>query len=155
MALSIPYSNSQTKTTTQIYSKKFSNTQKHRVSSYYLIISNRHDPFGSSSTDASRICLIFSLLLLTIVLFHLIPYFNQINNTPINSLWIVIPATSLEIQSMHHKIKDKDDQPTGRQRIVIPSFDLYIKEVGVGSRPNRITIFAYYKWEPHPKIQQC
>lgn len=142
MALSTPYSNSQTKTTTQIYSKTFPNTQKHRVSSYYLI-SNRHDPFGSSSTNASKICLIFSLLLLTIVLFHLIPHFNQINNTPINSLWIVIPATSSEIQSMLHKIKDKDDQPTGRQRTVIPSFDLYIKEVGVGSRPNRITIFAY------------
>ena len=44
---------------------------------------------------------------------------------------------------MIHEIKDKDGLPTGKQRIVIPVFVLYSKEVGAGSGPKRITIFVY------------
>ena len=46
-------------------------------------------------------------------------------------------------QPIIHEIKDKDDIPTGKQRIVIPAFDLYNKELGEGSGPNKITKFAY------------
>ena len=44
---------------------------------------------------------------------------------------------------MIHDIEDKEDSPTGKQRIVIPAFDLYSKEVGACSGHNRVTIFAY------------
>ena len=44
---------------------------------------------------------------------------------------------------MLHEIKDTVDQPAGKQRIVIPVFDLYSKEVGTGSGPNRVTTFTY------------
>ena len=46
-------------------------------------------------------------------------------------------------QPMLHEIKYTIDQPTGKQRIVIPVFDLYSKEAGTGSGPNRVTIFTY------------
>ena len=44
---------------------------------------------------------------------------------------------------MIHNIEDKEGNPTGQQRIVIPGFDFYSKEVGTGSGQNRITTFAY------------
>ena len=44
---------------------------------------------------------------------------------------------------MIHNIEDKEGNPTGQQRIVIPSFDFYSNEVGAGSGQNRITTFAY------------
>ena len=34
---------------------------------------------------------------------------------------------------MIHKIEDKEGNPTGQQRIIIPGFDFYSKEVGSGS----------------------
>ena len=44
---------------------------------------------------------------------------------------------------MIHKIEDKEGHPTGQQRIIIPGFHFYSKEVGAGSGQNRITTFAY------------
>ena len=34
---------------------------------------------------------------------------------------------------MIHSIEDKEGNPSGQQRIVIPGFDFYSKEVGAGS----------------------
>ena len=33
---------------------------------------------------------------------------------------------------MIHEVKDKEGNPTGKQKIVIPAFDRYSKEVGEG-----------------------
>ena len=44
---------------------------------------------------------------------------------------------------MIHKIEDKEGHPTGQQRIIIPGFHFYSKEVGAGGGQNRITTFAY------------
>ena len=42
-----------------------------------------------------------------------------------------------------HQIKYNKGNPTGKQKIVIPTFDLYSKEVGDGNGNERVTIFAY------------
>ena len=41
-----------------------------------------------------------------------------------------------EIKSMLLDIKDGEGEPTGNQRILIPGFDLYSKEVGDGTGIN-------------------
>ena len=40
-------------------------------------------------------------------------------------------------------IKDSEGEPTGKQRILIPAFNIYSKEVSDGTGMKRITIFAY------------
>ena len=42
-----------------------------------------------------------------------------------------------------YDIKSKNGNPTGKEHIVIPAFDLYSKEIGECSGPNRIATFAY------------
>ena len=56
-------------------------------------------------------------------------------------MWIDIEDT--ECQQMIHEVKDKEDNPTGKQKIVIPAFDLYSKEVGEGQGYDCITTLAY------------
>ena len=46
-------------------------------------------------------------------------------------------------QPIFHDIKDKNGQLTGKQRILIPVFELYSKDVGTCRRSNRITKFVY------------
>ena len=41
-----------------------------------------------------------------------------------------------------HQIKDNKGKPTGQQKIAIPSFDVYSKEVGDGNGNKRVTTFA-------------
>ena len=49
-----------------------------------------------------------------------------------------------EIKSMLLDIKDGEGEPTGNQRILIPGFDLYSKEVGDGTG---INLYYYiYIW---------
>ena len=47
-----------------------------------------------------------------------------------------------ESAPMIHQIKDSSEK-TGQQKIVIPAFDLYSKEIGDGNGNERITTFAY------------
>ena len=42
-----------------------------------------------------------------------------------------------------HQIKDNKGNPTGKQKNVIPDFDLYSKEIGDGNGNERVTTFAY------------
>ena len=42
-----------------------------------------------------------------------------------------------------HQVTDKKGNPTGQQKIIIPAFDLYSKEVGDGNGNERVTTFAY------------
>ena len=56
-------------------------------------------------------------------------------------MWIDIEEK--ECQQMIHEVKDKEGDPTRKQRIVIPAFDLYSKEVGEGQGYDRITTLAY------------
>ena len=48
-----------------------------------------------------------------------------------------------ESAPMIHQIKDSAGKPTGKQRITIPAFDLYSKEVGDVNGNERVTIFVY------------
>ena len=48
-----------------------------------------------------------------------------------------------EYQQMIHEVKDKEGNPTRKQEIVIPAFDLYSKEVKEGQGYDRITTLAY------------
>ena len=47
-----------------------------------------------------------------------------------------------ESAPMVHQIKDGAGKPTGKQKVVIPAFALYSKEVCDGNRNERITTFA-------------
>ena len=47
------------------------------------------------------------------------------------------------IKPMIREIRDKEGLTTGKQRIIIQVFDLYSKEVGIGSETNKIKTFAY------------
>ena len=42
-----------------------------------------------------------------------------------------------------HQEIDSKRQFTGKERIIIPSFDLHSREVGSGNGKDRVTIFAY------------
>ena len=44
---------------------------------------------------------------------------------------------------MIHEVKDMEGNPTGKQKIVIPTFVLYSKEVGKGQGYDRITTLTY------------
>ena len=44
---------------------------------------------------------------------------------------------------MIHQKKDSSGKETGQQKIVIPTFDLYSKEIGDGNGNVRTTNFAY------------
>ena len=44
---------------------------------------------------------------------------------------------------MIHEVKDKEGNPIGKQKKLIPAFDLYSKEVGEGQGYYRITTLAY------------
>ena len=44
---------------------------------------------------------------------------------------------------MIHQIKDSSGKNTGRQKIVIPAFDLYSKKIGDGNENERVTTYTY------------
>ena len=48
-----------------------------------------------------------------------------------------------ETKKLMHPIKDKNGKPTGSERIVLPPFDLYSKNIGHGNGDQRISTFAY------------
>ena len=48
-----------------------------------------------------------------------------------------------EYQQMIHEVKDKEGNTTGKQKIVIPAFDLYSKKVGERQGYDRITTLVY------------
>ena len=48
-----------------------------------------------------------------------------------------------ECQQMIHEVNDKEDNSTGKQKLMIPVFDLYSKEVGEEQEYDCITILAY------------
>ena len=48
-----------------------------------------------------------------------------------------------ESAPMVHQIKESAGKPIGKERIVIPAFGHYSKEVGDGNRNERVTTFAY------------
>ena len=56
-------------------------------------------------------------------------------------MWIDIEDE--QSKDMLVDIKDAEGNPTGKQRIVIPAFDIYSKEVGKGQGRDRVTTFAY------------
>ena len=48
-----------------------------------------------------------------------------------------------ESAPMVYQIKESAGKPIGKERIVIPAFGHYSKEVGDGNRNERVTTFAY------------
>ena len=48
-----------------------------------------------------------------------------------------------ESAQFNNQIKDNKGKPTGQQKIVIPAFDLYSKEVGNGNGNERVSTFTY------------
>ena len=48
-----------------------------------------------------------------------------------------------ECAPLIHQIKDSSGNNTGQQKIVIPAYDLYGKEIGDGNGHNRVTTYAY------------
>ena len=56
-------------------------------------------------------------------------------------MWIDVDDE--ESAPLIHQIKGIEGKPTGQQKIVIPTFDLYSKEVGDGNGNERVTQFAY------------
>jgi len=48
-----------------------------------------------------------------------------------------------ESASMIHQIKDSKGKLTGKQKIIIPAFNLYSKKVGDGNGNGRVKTFAY------------
>lgn len=44
---------------------------------------------------------------------------------------------------MIHQIIDSAGKPTDKQKIVIPAFDLYYKEIGDGNGNERVSTFSY------------
>ena len=48
-----------------------------------------------------------------------------------------------ETKKLMHPITDKNGKPTGSERIVLPPFDLYSKNIGHGNGDQRISTFAY------------
>ena len=63
---------------------------------------------------------------------------NKIQN---ELMWINLDDE--ESTPLIHQIKDNKGKPTGQQKIVIPAFDLYSKEVGDGNGNEKVTTFAY------------
>ena len=47
---------------------------------------------------------------------------------------------------MIHEIKDSAGKPTGKQKIVVPTSNLYSKEIGGGNINERVTTFVYEIW---------
>ena len=56
-------------------------------------------------------------------------------------MWIDIEDE--QTKDMLVEIKDNEGNPTGKQRILIPAFDIYSKEIGEGQGRDRVTTFAY------------
>ena len=56
-------------------------------------------------------------------------------------MWIYL--NDEESAPMIHQIKDSSGKETRQQKIVIPAFDLYSKEIGDGNGNERITTFVY------------
>lgn len=46
-------------------------------------------------------------------------------------------------QDMIHQELDTKGHPTGKERIIIPTFDLHSRKVGDGTGKDRVTMFAY------------
>ena len=44
---------------------------------------------------------------------------------------------------MIHQELDRKGQPTGKERIIIPAFDLHSREVGDVNRKDRVATFVY------------
>ena len=63
---------------------------------------------------------------------------NEIQN---ELMWIDLDDE--ESASMIHQIKDSKGKLTGKQKIVIPVFNLYSKKVGDGNGNGRVKTFAY------------
>ena len=83
---------------------------------------------------------------------HSIGFFTNINpkvtlrdnlRTTIQDLLMFIDLNDEESAPMIHQVKDSSGKETGQQKIVIPTFDLYSKEIGDGNGQERITTFAY------------
>ena len=55
-------------------------------------------------------------------------------------MWIYVEDE--QTKDMLVEIKDNEGNPTGKQRILIPAFNIYSKEVGEGQGQNRVTTFA-------------
>jgi len=63
---------------------------------------------------------------------------NEIQN---ELMWIDLDDE--ESAPLIHQVKDNKGNPTGQQKIILPAFDLYSKEVGDGNGNERVTTFAY------------
>ena len=48
-----------------------------------------------------------------------------------------------ETKKLMYPIIDKNGKPTGSERIILPRFDLYSKDIGHGNGDQRISTFAY------------
>ena len=82
---------------------------------------------------------------------HYIGFFTQINpkvtlrdnfRNEIQNELIWIELDDEESVPLIHQIKDNKGKPTGQQKIAIPPFDVYNKEVGDGNGNERVTTFA-------------
>ena len=63
---------------------------------------------------------------------------NEIQN---KLMWIDLDDE--ESAPLIHQVKDNKGNPTGQQKIILPAFDLYSKDVGDGNGNERVTTFAY------------
>ena len=66
---------------------------------------------------------------------------NFCNTIQDELMWIDL--NDEESAPMIHQVKDSSGKETGQQKIVIPTFDLYSKEIGDGNGHECITTFAY------------
>ena len=67
---------------------------------------------------------------------------NNFRNTIQDEL-IQIDLDNEEGALMIHEIKDSAGKPTGKQKIVVPTSNLYSKEIGGGNINERVTTFVY------------
>ena len=83
---------------------------------------------------------------------HAIGFFVQINprvtlrdklRERIQDVLMWIDIEDEQSKDMLVDIKDNEGNPTGKQRILIPAFDIYSKKVGEGQGRDRVTTFAY------------
>ena len=83
---------------------------------------------------------------------HSLGFFVDINTRVI--LWetlrrsiqdrlILIDIDAEESKEMIHQDLDEAEKPTGKGRIIIPTFDLHSRQVGDGNGKGRVTTFAY------------
>ena len=56
-------------------------------------------------------------------------------------MWIYLDDEDCE--DMIHQEIDTKGHPTGKERIIIPAFDLHIREAWDGNGKDRVTTFVY------------